>query len=256
MIYWLSTGMTSYQKDMGLFKQRCDIVIEKPLKPAEFAEKKLLEAILDRTYRPGDSLPAERQLAELMGVTRPTLRETLQRLSREGWVKIRQGKPTRVNDYLKQGGLGMLRSLAAHGQTLSNDMISHLLDVRITLFPGVAQKAVSNDPEPLLTFLEQANGLKDDAKAFAEFDWGLQMQMIHAAQNPVFHMMFNDFKPLYHMLGETYFKRTIARKASRQYYMDLTRAMRSETGKEMGDTVKQIVEDIMVHSLKIWQDIQ
>ncbi|MCP4722010.1 MAG: GntR family transcriptional regulator, partial [Desulfobacteraceae bacterium] len=69
--------------------------VQKPLKPAEFAEKQLLETILDGIYQPGDTLPAERVLAQSLGVTRPTLRETLQRLSKEGWVTIAQGKPTR-----------------------------------------------------------------------------------------------------------------------------------------------------------------
>lgn len=68
---------------------------QKLLKPAEFAENQLLEAILDNTYGPGDVLPAERILARFLGVTRPTLRETLQRLSKEGWVTIAHGKPTR-----------------------------------------------------------------------------------------------------------------------------------------------------------------
>ena len=78
-----------------------------PMKPAEYAEHQILEAILDKSYGPGDALPGERALAQSLGVTRPTLRETLQRLAKEGWVTIAHGKPTRVNDYLAQGGLGI-----------------------------------------------------------------------------------------------------------------------------------------------------
>ena len=83
-------------------------MVKKLLKPGEFVEKQLLEAILGSRYKPGESLPAERLLAAELGVTRPTLRETLQRLSKEGWITIQHGKPTKVNDYLKKGGLGIL----------------------------------------------------------------------------------------------------------------------------------------------------
>jgi len=114
-------------------------LVEKLLKPAEFAEKQLLEAILGLKYNPGEVLPAERLLAIELGVTRPTLRETLQRLSKEGWITIRHGKPTKVNDYLKNGGLGILSSLARYGKNLSTDMVSHLLEVRTVMFPDIAQ---------------------------------------------------------------------------------------------------------------------
>jgi len=58
-----------------------------PMKPAELAENRLVEAILEGTFPINSSLPAERELAEMLGVTRPTLREVLQRLSRDGWLE-------------------------------------------------------------------------------------------------------------------------------------------------------------------------
>ena len=64
------------------------------LRPTQYAEKVLVTAILDGTYPTGTSLPNERNLAEQIGITRPTLRETLQRLAGEGWIKIHHGKPT------------------------------------------------------------------------------------------------------------------------------------------------------------------
>ena len=41
--------------------------VQKIVKPAEFAENQLLEAILDGSYGPGDVLPAERLLAQSLG---------------------------------------------------------------------------------------------------------------------------------------------------------------------------------------------
>ncbi|MBU1340946.1 MAG: fatty acid metabolism transcriptional regulator FadR [Proteobacteria bacterium] len=223
-------------------------MIEKPLKPAEFAEKKILEAILDSTYQPGDTLPAERVLAGLIGVTRPTLRETLQRLSKEGWVTIAHGKPTRVNDYLANGGLGILSSLARYGRHLSTGMVSHLLEVRTTMFPDIAQKALANKSSMILEYLKHSKTLKDRPDAYAEYDWGLQMLMVKATDNPVFNMIFNDFLPLYGILGEMYFQQKESRAASLAYYEDLTRAV-----EQNNMDVRIIVEKIMIRSQKIWQ---
>jgi LacI family transcriptional regulator len=44
----------------------------------------------------GERLPGERLLAERLGVSRPTLRAALDSLAGEGWLKRRQGLPTRV----------------------------------------------------------------------------------------------------------------------------------------------------------------
>src|SRR5574341_1576922 len=53
-----------------------------PAKPAELAYNRLIEAILDGSFPANTVLPGERQLAEMLGVTRPTLRETLQQIGR------------------------------------------------------------------------------------------------------------------------------------------------------------------------------
>ncbi len=198
---------------------------EKPLKPAEFAEQKILTAIMNKTYKPGEPLPAERALAQLLGVTRPTLRETLQRLSREGWVIIQQGKPTMVNDYINNGGLGILGSLAKYGQHLSTDMVSHLLEVRTSMFPDIAQKAIKNDPNTVLGYLKTAPSLDGSAETFAVYDWQLQVHMVKATKNPVFNMILNDFAPLYGILGKVYFQKNEARSTSVKYYKLLTDAI-------------------------------
>ncbi len=234
--------------------------MEKILKPAKFAEKKIMEAILGSTYGPGESLPAERVLAQMLGVTRPTLRETLQRLSKEGWVTIQHGKPTRVNDYLKTGGLSILDSLTRYGQHLTTDMVAHLLEVRTTMLPDIAQKAVSCDPEKILNYFENSKTLKDSPKDFAQYDWGLQICMVKATHNPVFNMILNDFAPLYQVLGKTYFQRKDARDASLKYYGDMIRALeQNQTNINQINmkpvNIKPIVEKIMVLTQKIWQDI-
>ncbi|WP_299982624.1 fatty acid metabolism transcriptional regulator FadR [Desulfobacula sp.] len=226
-------------------------MIKKLLKPAEFAEKQLLEAILGSKYNPGEVLPAERLLATELGVTRPTLRETLQRLSKEGWITIRHGKPTKVNDYLGNGGLGILGSLARYGKNLSFDMVSHLLEVRTVMFPGIAQRAVSNSPEEILTYLKKSKTLKDRADAYAGYDWGLQMLMVKATNNPVFNMILNDFEPLYAVLGEIYFQKKDTRSVSLTYYRDLIKAL-DQTNMD----VRPIVEKTMIHSEKIWRRIR
>ena len=71
-----------------------------PQRPNAYAEHSLIAAILDGTFPPGSTLPGERMLAVELGVTRPTLREAIQRLARDGWLTVRQGKATVVQRFL------------------------------------------------------------------------------------------------------------------------------------------------------------
>src|SRR3954462_5974607 len=49
--------------------------------------------------QPGESLPSERRLAEVLGVSRPAVREAIKRLTQAGLVEVRQGDATTVRDF-------------------------------------------------------------------------------------------------------------------------------------------------------------
>ncbi|MFM2035540.1 MAG: hypothetical protein RL459_805 [Pseudomonadota bacterium] len=53
--------------------------------------ERLRSAILAGDYRPGARLPAERDLAQILGVSRPSVREALIALEVDGWVEVRTG---------------------------------------------------------------------------------------------------------------------------------------------------------------------
>ena len=57
--------------------------------------------ILEGSLKPGDRLPPERELAVELGVSRPSLREAIQKLVSKGMVQSRQGGGTFVTDRLE-----------------------------------------------------------------------------------------------------------------------------------------------------------
>ncbi len=76
--------------------------------PAGIAEHYIVESIWKGKFAPGTILPAERELADSIGVTRTTLREVLQRLARDGWLTIQHGKGTRINHVSECSGCNRL----------------------------------------------------------------------------------------------------------------------------------------------------
>lgn len=220
------------------------------LRPAQFVEHQLVTAILRGDYTPGTALPNERTLAQKLGVTRPTLRETLQRLAGEGWVAIRHGKPTVVNDYWKTGGLRLLGTMANYAEFLPKGFIVHLLEIRISFIPEVARLAAKREPGILQTFLEKEPLLGCEAEAFATFDWDLQVLMTRHSGNPIYPLMLNDFAQVFGIMAVPYFSLPEARDASRRYYRELLEEIESS-----GEGVEQLVRSAMEESIVIWNRI-
>jgi GntR family transcriptional repressor for pyruvate dehydrogenase complex len=69
-------------------------------KLSDVIQQRLEELILEGSFAPGEKLPAERELALQFEVSRPSLREAIQKLEAKGLVYRRQGGGTFVADNL------------------------------------------------------------------------------------------------------------------------------------------------------------
>lgn len=219
-----------------------------PLKPAEFAESQLLDAILDGTYPINSNLPSERDLADRLGITRPTLREALQRLARDGWLDIQQGKSTRVRDYWKEGRLATLTALASSPHHQSPDFVAYLLEIRLLLAPTYTRQALENASRQIADLLTEAESLDQDAEAFASFDWKLHHTLTEHASNPIFQLLLNGFQEIYSQMGRTYFSFAECRVESRKFYQALLACARSEDLPGAEDLLRRTMQG----SLDLW----
>jgi GntR family negative regulator for fad regulon and positive regulator of fabA len=220
-----------------------------PQRPADYAEQALLTAILDGVYPPGSTLPGERDLAAQLGVTRPTLRETLQRLDCEGWLTIQQGKSTRVNDFWREGGLSVLGALVRYGRQLPPDFVPNLLEVRLALAPAYARAAVARAAGQVADYLAGYSGLADEPPAYATFDWTLHYTLTVAAANPIYTLILNGFAGFYEEMAVLYFTLPRARASSRAFYGELLAAARRADA----DAAEQVTRAVMGYSLELWR---
>ncbi len=218
-------------------------------RPAEFAEQQLIDAILSGRYPIDSPLPAERELAAQVGVTRPTLREALQRLGREGWLEIRQGKPTRVRDYWREGSLGVLGAIARRPAAQPPDFITHLLEVRLALAPAYAAQAAAGRPTETAAFLAAWLRLADNPTDLAAFDWQLHRRLAELSGNPIYLLILNGFGELYLPLAERYFQAPEPRQSSRQFYADLLAAVQAHDPQQ----AERVTRAAMRQSLDLWQ---
>jgi GntR family negative regulator for fad regulon and positive regulator of fabA len=208
--------------------------------------------ILSRHFAPDTTLPAERELALQLGVTRPTLREALQRLDRDGWIEVRHGKSTRVRDIWREGGLNVLAAVVRNGGPLPERFVSNLLSVRLAMAPAYARAAVEENAALVVGALEAAHRPAQTAEAFAEFDWNLHLLLTSASQNPVFTLILNGFGDFYRMMAALYFETPAARRASTAFYDALEQAAR----KHQPERAEKVAREAMQQSLDHWAKVE
>src|SRR6478752_2556448 len=104
--------------------------------PDEVFDQVLAE-VVDGALEPGEALPSERRLAEVLGVSRPAVREALQRMAQTRLLEVRHGGATTVRDFRRYAGLDLLPRLLVRAVTVARSV----LEARLVVGPGVAALA-------------------------------------------------------------------------------------------------------------------
>ena len=94
-----------------------------PQRAARIATQ-LVELIEIQKLKPNDRLPSERALAELLAVSRPSLREALHILQAQGYVLIKHGQGTFVQEPIVAQELRASMMATTHG-------LNELFDARV-----------------------------------------------------------------------------------------------------------------------------
>ena len=220
--------------------------------PAGFAEQYIVESIWNGGFPPGTILPAERELSELIGVTRTTLREVLQRLARDGWLTIKHGKPTKVNNFWETSSLNILETLAQLDQEGIPDLVDNLMSARTNISAIYVRGAIKNNPEKTIELLSAIEEVEDTGEAFAEFDYKLNKELVVASGNSIYLLILNGFRGLYSRLGSLYFAHPRGREITRLYYQNLIDLAKADQFDESVYAVRKYG----VESGKLWLELK
>ena len=210
---------------------------------SERAERLLIERMLNGTYPPRSVLPGERDLAKELGVARPALREALQRLARDGWLIIQQGKPTEVSDYMRDGSLNVLTGLMQADLRLLPDFVPNLLELWSLLAPRYTAEAIENDPRAVHQLLYGHRGLADRPGPYARAQWRLHPRLIDLSRNPVYGLILNAFRDFYIRLATHYYQDPARRADARAFWHRLYEAALVEDAERGARLMRVIMED-------------
>lgn len=162
--------------------------------------EQILAEVISGGMQPGESLPSERRLAEVLGVSRPAVREALKRVAAAGLVEVRQGDATTVRDFRRHAGLDLLPRLLLRDDQLDVSVVRSILEARLHNGPKVAELAAQRRPDTLPTLLEQTiRDLEADDDPVGQQRHALVFwdHVVDGADSIVFRLMFNTLRAAY-----------------------------------------------------------
>jgi GntR family transcriptional repressor for pyruvate dehydrogenase complex len=144
------------------------------------------ESILKGQLKPGDQLPAERDLAQSFGVSRTAVREAVKTLREKGLVEAYSGRGTFVTNGTSHA---IRQSLDLMIRVSQQEGSLHLAELRQVLEPEIAALAASRIEEQLLTTMREAVTAMDrslhEPEAYIEADLDFHLALAEAVGNPL-----------------------------------------------------------------------
>ena len=162
--------------------------------------EQILAEVLSGEMQPGESLPSERRLAEVLGVSRPAVREALKRVVAAGLVEVRQGDATTVRDFRRHAGLDLLPRLLIRDHQLDVSVVRSILEARLHNGPKVAELAAQHRSSDLIERLtDTIAALEGDADAVEQQQHAMAFwdHIVDGADSIVFRLMFNTLRTAY-----------------------------------------------------------
>src|SRR3954471_8461863 len=164
----------------------------------------VLSEVVDGSIGAGEPLPSERRLAEGLGVSRPAIREALQRMAQTGLVEVRHGGATTVRDFRRYAGLDLLPRLLVRRGELDPEVARSVLEARLAIGPAVAALPAQPGAPVLAAALTDVLDALARSEDGSDGDVARQVhalefwdQVVDAADSLVFRLMFNSLRAAY-----------------------------------------------------------
>ncbi len=217
--------------------------------------------VLRGILRPGERLPSERELAEKMGVSRPSLREAISELQEDGLLTSKAGAGVFVAEVLGSSfSPALIRLFATHDEAVF-DYITFRRDLEGLTAERAAQNGSDTDLKVVDTIFKkmEAAHSKRNPEEEAKLDAQFHLAIVEAGHNVVMlHMMRSMFELLH---GGVFYNRQVMfrQRITRGMLLDQHRAINDGVQARDGAAARAAVEahlDYVRDSLAEWRQFE
>jgi DNA-binding FadR family transcriptional regulator len=160
----------------------------------------LIRDITAGKYPAGSTLPNEQDLAGILGVSRPTLREAIKSLRGKSVVQVLHGKGMFVNPVSQWSALDP--QLLAHRVGVDPSLPKRLIEARRFIEAAACELAATRcSEEDLVTMRESLSDMvaaaeADDVQGYVRADLSFHKVILSASQNPFIAALFDPIGQL------------------------------------------------------------
>ena len=190
----------------------------------EIIVQQIKEQIKKGILKPGGKLPSERKLADLLGVSRASVREAIQALAFSGYLEVIQGKGTYILEMAIK-----YDEIVNFFSEFSNYSLDYLMEARIMLEGEFARLAALNANQEEIDLVERIfNEIASskDLNSFVVKDLEFHLTIAKATHNPIMNGLMK-------IIGEMLYKET-------EKIIEMSRDTRENTIEITRDLVRAI----------------
>jgi GntR family transcriptional regulator, transcriptional repressor for pyruvate dehydrogenase complex len=222
------------------------------LKVSDSVAAQLEQLILRGSYRVGDRLPPERELAEQFGVGRSSMREALRRIETHGLITIDHGRGTFVAADVRRAGQNGI--LLIDGFT-----VPELIDVRLSLEGDAASLAarriVAKEKVALTEVVTAADDLSLSDDEFIQLDWQIHRQIAAATKNTLLLRLTDSLEGLFDMYSHRVIqlpdRRALAQKGHREIVAAVVNNQARAARNAATRHIHEVERDIAAHLTRL-----
>jgi len=200
--------------------------------------------------KPGEKLPSERKLAELLGVSRASVREAIQALAFSGYLEVIQGKGTYILEMAAK-----YDEIVNFFSGFSNYSLDYLMEARIMLEGEFARLAALNASQEEIDLIEKIFNEIAKSKNLNSFvvkDLQFHLAIAKATHNPIMNGLMK-------IIGEMLYKETqkiikISRDTrvnTIETTRNLVQAIKQRNGEQAKELMSEHISNIKVFLKKI-----
>ncbi|MGF7057608.1 FadR/GntR family transcriptional regulator [Brassicibacter mesophilus] len=157
--------------------------------------EQIQEMIMNGTLKKEDKLPSERDLAEMLGVSRTSIREAFRSLEIIGLIESRQGEGTYIKGDLESGIFEPLSVMFMLNKGKSRDVLELRKVIEIEAARLAATRIESSQKDELIQIIEELKNA-DNEKDSAEIDKKFHYKIAELTGNYLILTLLNAISSL------------------------------------------------------------
>jgi len=211
----------------------------------EAVAQALIRYIAENGLKSGDRLPSERELVDMVGVSRLPLREAICILKGLGIVETKHGKGMFIKPVDVSAVFGMLSPLL---RTQADMSMRHIVEVRLHLEGTTAECAARQRTDDNLRVLREQLALMrenlGDVPTFVEHDMAFHQEIARATGNPIFHLFMSSITDLMGEMQLKYPDKVEYREESIRYHEHVLEAVEARAPERARSTMQEHVAEV------------